>query len=226
VTNKRTRNLNGINSKLLEFKNILAKLEMQPDIICLQETFLKENKSFIIPAYNIERRDRQDRNRGGVATLIKQHMAYTVSEPMADAEEITIAINLNGQNINISNIYNPPGKKLDELTYTAIASRPNIIITGDLNSYSPLFGGNATSSNGKLLEQLIDNNNLSVLNDGSGTHLKQNGELSAIDVSLASPNIAIKSSWTVFNDSIGSDHYPVIIIYNETQKIPEISRRN
>jgi len=72
----------------------------------------------------------------------------------------------------------------------------------------------------------MDNNNLSVLNDGSGTHLKQNGELSAIDVSLASPNIAIKSSWTVFNDSIGSDHYPVIIVYNEPQKIPEISRYN
>ena len=50
----------------LEFKNYLSQLEFVPDIICLQETFLKPELKFIIQGYEIIGKDGEN-GRGGVA---------------------------------------------------------------------------------------------------------------------------------------------------------------
>lgn len=48
---------------------------------------------------------------------------------------------------------------------------------------------------GKALGDFIDI--LVVLNDGRGTFLSQNGETSPIDVTLTSPQLALKCTWNV-----------------------------
>ena len=62
-----------------------------------------------------------------------------------------------------------------------------------------------------------------MLNDKSGTYIKRNGELSAIDLTIASLQLATKCNWMVHNDSLGSDHYPIITTVNEP---PDISSQN
>jgi len=125
-------------SKLPELKNYLSKLQDQPDIICIQETHLNKSKKLKIASYCTERRDRENSSHsGGVATLIKTNLIYTVQENVKDVEELTIKIKLEDHYLTITNIYNPPNKKIDEEIYITLANRRNVILLGDLNAHLP-----------------------------------------------------------------------------------------
>jgi len=209
-------NANGILSKLPEFKNYLSNLQDQPDIICIQETHLNKNKQLKIASYITERRDRENSSHsGGVATLIKTGLTYTILEKIEDIEELTIRVKLNDQHLIISNIYNPPKKRIDEDKYITLASRNNVIVLGDFNAHLPIFGDNTVNSEGKSMEKIIETTDLVVLNDKSGTRINHNGNMSCIDIALASRNIALKINWNVQDDSLGSDHFPINISINK-----------
>ena len=60
----------------LEFKNFIHTCDFKPDIICLQETFLKPILNFKIPGYDICRKD-GDNGRGGVAICVRQGISYS-----------------------------------------------------------------------------------------------------------------------------------------------------
>lgn len=55
-----------------EFKKYISELPQQPDIICVQETWLKPNLDFIIRGYSSIRKDRINGNGGGYAIFINQ----------------------------------------------------------------------------------------------------------------------------------------------------------
>lgn len=69
---------------------------------------------------------------------------------------------------------------------------------------------------------VVENNNLIVLNDGSTTFLRSNCS-SAIDVSLACDRITRSITWKIHKDTMGSDHFPIEITCNDNP--PETSRR-
>ena len=56
-----------------EFKQFIVDMQAKPDVICVQETWLKSNVEFIIQGYVVVWRDR-DVCVGG--TLIKQGLPY------------------------------------------------------------------------------------------------------------------------------------------------------
>ncbi|MFG1588217.1 hypothetical protein ACDT12_13070 [Staphylococcus aureus] len=72
-------------------------------------------------------------------------------------------------------------------------------------STNPLKTILSIDQRGQLIEQLIQERNLVVLNDGSGTHLTQSGSRTPIDATIVSPRIAVKSTWEVTEDNLGSD---------------------
>lgn len=211
-------NVCGLQARLPELRNYIYNAENSPDVICIQETFLKEkNNNIEIQNYNIERRDRSDGPKGGVATLIKKKFSYSLITPEPDIEEISIEINLekSHEKLVICNVYNPPGNKINDEIYNRIASRPNLILLGDFNAHHPMFGGTIKDTEGKALDELIDNNNLCILNDKSGTYITNSGNTTAIDLTLISRNLAIKSTWSILDNTMGSDHYPITTIVNE-----------
>ena len=212
-------NCNSILPKLPELKMFLNSMDKAADVICLQETYLKEGKTLSLPNYNIERADRKNGNKGGVATLIKKEIPYSTLPVTEGIEEISITIKLHSQPLVITNVYNPPGNKIDKDLYNQLTRSQNIFLLGDFNAHSALFGGTKTNEAGKDLEEIIDENNLIVLNDRSGTHIKQNGELSAIDITITNPQLSAKCNWSVHCDSLGSDHYPIITTINEPPDI-------
>ncbi len=63
-----------------------------------------------------------------------------------------------------------------------------------------------------MVEEIIEDNFLVCLNDGSGTRFNiRDQSKSCIDLTLVSANIAVKCQWKVLDQStIGSDHYPII----------------
>ena len=141
-----------------------------------------------------------------------------------NTEEITIKLKLQQQQIYISNIYNPPKTKLNEDDYQLMAARPNLILLGDLNAHHPmLMKGDETNTEGLALEKLIEDNDLVLKNDGTGTFLKKDGTRSALDVTLASCSVSMKLSWTVIEDCMGSDHLPILISLNEPAEREDIT---
>ena len=67
-----------------------------------------------------------------------------------------------------------------------------------------------TGPRGRILEDFIPEESLCVLNTGQRTHFTvPSGRTSALDFSLASPQLARLFTWSVRDDPLGSGHFPV-----------------
>src|SRR2546425_4951562 len=79
---------------------------------------------------------------------------------------------------------------------------------------------NISDSRGKLVENFIEEKNLICMNNGEGTRLNPSGSLSHLDVVFCSSCLGPSIVCEVGDDSMGSDHYPLIIHYDfNVQKI-------
>ena len=109
-----------------------------PDIISLNETFLKPKNNFSIEGYNIFRTDRTNTKGGGSALCIKNNIK---------GSEILMNIDILNDNVTgfllesvdkkiaIFSIYSPPKSKLNPKLFEYIKSNfDHFIILGDLNA--------------------------------------------------------------------------------------------
>ena len=70
-------NCRSILWKLPEFKNYLMNLNVNPDVICLQETFLSSNHNPKLPGYIMRRKDPcTGGSGGGVAIFVKSDIYF------------------------------------------------------------------------------------------------------------------------------------------------------
>lgn len=198
----------------LEFKQHVSSNSY--DVICIQETWLKLNKIYNLSGYDIIRKDRPPPEKGGgVATFLKTGLSYIEIKNNFETECIVVKIKTSSGYINIVNVYIPPQQivKLDELKQ--LFSVSNCIIVGDFNAKSPIWGSQNTDKRGEEIENLIDENDLCVLNTGLPTYQCYTGGMNHLDITLASPNIACKCNWSTLNNSMSSDHVPIITVMNE-----------
>ena len=73
----------------------LSRQKTLPDLVCVQETFFKTSSKFNIPGYIKEMKCRENEQAGGVATFVREGLAY-VREPVPmDVEGICVKININ-----------------------------------------------------------------------------------------------------------------------------------
>ena len=130
-------NIRSCRNKYVELSLFLKENDI--DILNINETWLKSNFKLDIPNYTITRKDRQRRQGGGVATLvrndIKFDIIYTCSTLNTDNEAITILLKLSQDSISISTIYISPASTVNTTLLNNIKNfADNIIITGDLNA--------------------------------------------------------------------------------------------
>ncbi|GBL82310.1 hypothetical protein AVEN_252476-1 [Araneus ventricosus] len=65
-----------------------------------------------------------------------------------------------------------------------------------------------------------------ILNTSYPTYFKQGCNPSLLDLSICSPNLLYEIKWTVYNDTVDSDHCPVEISFNHgNTKGPSVRRR-
>ena len=57
-----------------EFKKYVFETEPRPDILCIQETWLRPHLDFVLPGYTSARYDRIDNQGGGCITFIKDNI--------------------------------------------------------------------------------------------------------------------------------------------------------
>jgi len=88
------------------------------------------------------------------------------------------------------------------------------IIVGDFNSKNKQCRSPFTDHRGLVIENLIDDNDFVILNNGQPTYSHYNGTQSHLDLSLVSNTLGAKSFWKVLDNTLGSDHSPAVTHIN------------
>ena len=101
----------------------------------------------------------------------------------------------------------------------------NTIITGDFNLKHECWNPEGDTRHDAEAEDLLsflNDNGLSFKNDGQITHLgfKEQRD-SAIDLSIVSSHLHLKSEFLVIDNCFGSDHLPIKTVINAKIKIEE-----
>lgn len=210
-------NLRGLAVRTAELQQLLD--QHQPVVVALQEIKTKKKK-------DTDRMDKQgyewrfcfkasDGHSSGVSLGIDRnvpHQFLDVRSPLqciaARVEWPTVA--------TFASIYicREDGqaeieRKLDDL----IAQLPGpVVLLGDFNAHSQLWGGTHIDHRGRAIEGLLGRHNLIILNDGKHTRVDpRDGRTSAIDLSIVSGTIASEFIWSVDEDTRESDHYPLFL---------------
>lgn len=133
-------------SSKLELEDYLK--EMEPEIVCLAETKLREGINLDIDNnYNIWRRDRVGKGGGGVMIIIKKELVVNKVEfGGGRAELISVRVEFNKKEVTIVVVYVPPKthswakREYEEMIEDTIRSldnvireRSRVILNGDFN---------------------------------------------------------------------------------------------
>lgn len=195
-----------------ELKRFIDEFKEAPELICIQETWLKP-LDFVIPSYECLRVDRSDRSGGGCATFVKIGLQYRIIDISSNLECLAVEIWSNQNSITVLNYHNPcQPLVLSDFDEIMEKIRCPVVWIGDFNAHNPLCGSDHRDKNGVIVEEFIDKYELVVLNDGRPTryHIVRNTS-SHIDLSIASSNLARVGEWDVIETyTLGSDHYPIL----------------
>ena len=210
-----------LSSHLNELKHFLSKQKQLPDVICIQETFLKKHRNLNIDYYTIVRRDRDEQHGGGLATCIRTDLNFKELKAPDDIECLLTEITVNKKTYTIVNIYQSPAVIYSYDSLSKLFKYKNVIVTGDMNAHNPLWKSVALNSQGKILEKILDDTDCCILNTGIPTYQKAKGGTSILDLTIVSNNIALNCNWFAINDTLGSDHCPTFTTFEFEAKIEE-----
>lgn len=205
-------NIRSVYAHLAELKNFINKYDI--DIICLQETFLKPHQTLNIKGYSVERKDRDSGTGGGILLCIKNSIKYNKIDTDLEAFQCIDLYNNRKSKIRLIHGYIRPLEAFDYKELEPLLLNTNTIILGDFNAHSELWSHGKTNSAGKLLESFLQNKDLTLLNDGQGTYLYHTGKESSPDVTLATSDLYLNSTWKAIKNNMRSDHFPIIISVN------------
>jgi hypothetical protein len=196
-------------SKQLLLKNLLNKYN--PDVLSLNETFLKPTDSIIIEGYTIIRSDRPNRTGGGSAICIKsnlKHKEIALEGPTKNDNVCGLSIESSRHSTSIFSIYSPPNEPLNYQLFDNIIKRhKHFIIMGDFNAHNKTWFCKKDNRYGLQLESLTTEHNIQIINNKSITYPPGK---STLDLTLLSKKLATYNhSFKVLKDNI-SDHLPTL----------------
>ena len=215
-------NIRGLQANKEELDRLLSHLH--PSVICLQETFLKENKSLTFKGFSGYHCSALEVNgvaHGGSAILISSTTPHRQLKLQTCLQAVALRVTCKkSKTITVCSVYLPPSMNLSiNDLHDLLSELPApVLLCGDFNAHSTLWGCTKLDRRGKMVEDFITKNNLCILNDASPTYIHPaTGSTSAIDLSICSPDIFLDMQWKTVDDLCGSDHYPIIISYGEEE---------
>uniref|UniRef100_A0A3B3Q2D7 Reverse transcriptase domain-containing protein n=1 Tax=Paramormyrops kingsleyae TaxID=1676925 RepID=A0A3B3Q2D7_9TELE len=200
-----------------EFKQSIANWKVKPDVMCIQESWLKPHLDFVMYGYVAIRQDRVRGGGGGCVTFVKQGVPHRVVGVGSEYEYVAVEVWGGGKKFVIINFYNPCRRlQVNHLEEVEEQGSSNVIWCGDFNAHNTLWGSEKVDINGQVIEELLEEKNLVCLNDGTKTRIEvRTGRESVLDLTLVSSNVAALCTWNVYKEgTMGSDHYPVLCSIN------------
>ena len=221
-------NCRGLKANFNELLLLLTGL--CPSIICLQETFLKPTDNLNIRGYTLYNHIHQagDRASGGSSIVVNNSVPQSLIPLNTNLQAVAVKVTLH-KPIHVCSIYLPPGDRFNIADIEHLISQlpKPFIIMGDFNSHSNVWGCRDTDQKGRIIEDVINRNNLLLYNNKSYTYLHPGtGTYSAIDLTLADASIFLDYSWKVHKDTCGSDHFPIILENSGPELDDKIPRWN
>ena len=141
-------------------------------VIAVSETHLKPNQHFSLGNFIPIRKDRTEKRKGGVAFFINNKIEFTINDwfnRYQNLEALSIKISpseVTRAPIDLVVYYNPPPKVIDKRLFEIVnRNSNNAVIIGDLNSPHTSFGSRITTESGIELENILTQENLTLLND-------------------------------------------------------------
>ncbi|GFT15013.1 RNA-directed DNA polymerase from mobile element jockey [Trichonephila clavipes] len=136
-------------------------------------------------------------------------------ENSTEVQAITVL--LPQQEVTIINAYHPDNSDINlDLLNTLLGIKSDTkILLGDLNAKSPSWGSRTLDLKGSQIEDLLCDNDFSILNDKRSTYLsKTNGTTSALDITAINHQTASQATWKILKSAI-NDHFPIITSINQ-----------
>ena len=207
-------NIHGLINNFHELQLIIK--DINPDIISLQETLIPYNHQNIIYPKNyngfFHNLSNNTTAKQGVAILIKKSIPHKLLYLNPIIASIAIQINIGIEFIIVSSNISPQQNFTNNSLKSLIKNiNTPLLITGDFNSWSTLWGSTVSNTRGKIIENFILNEDLIILNNGSPTHFSTHNTFTNIDISMCSPQLAPFCSWKTLRNLHGSDHFPISI---------------
>lgn len=208
-------NARSINPNKGSLEVLLYSLDIQVAVI--SETWLRKNYDFKINSYKAVRADRFD-GRGGSMILVKNYLEFEEIKLNSPSPLIQICgarIKLpDNAKMSIISCYCSPGHTISTAEWIAIFENIEspVMFLGDYNSHALEWGCSYTDRQGEALVNLAEEVNLVILNDGTETRINYGSiNPSIVDVSFCSASISAQFSYEVLEDSLGSDHFPILL---------------
>ena len=201
-----------------------------PFIICLQETKLAPTMTSSIKGYAVFRKDVHSTTIAHGGVLIAVHHSLPARPLLLNSplQATAVRVHLDHREITVCSLYLPPGTSLSvtELRRLLQELPAPVLVVGDFNAHSSAWGCDDTNPRGRILENFIRDESLCILNTGQHTHFTvPSGRTSALDLSLASPQLAQIFTWSVHDDPLGSDHFPVWFEYQDDPLLSSRTQR-
>ncbi|GFU11909.1 hypothetical protein TNCV_2161681 [Trichonephila clavipes] len=124
-------------------------------------------------------------------------------ENSTEVQAITVL--LPQQEVTIINAYHPDNSDINlDLLNTLLDTKSDTkILLGDLNAKSPSWRSRTLDLKGSQIEDLLCDNDLSILNDKRSTYLsKTNGTTSALDITVINHQTASQATWKILKSAI------------------------
>lgn len=203
-------NLCGFNARIDDLKMLIIRYS--PIVLAVQELKTQQFKTPKLSGYKVI-----TSLNSKAAIFIRDGYFFEEVDVGLDLEAVGIKLKLKTE-VTIISLYLPPNEyfSLNNLNSLILNVSGKLIITGDVNARSTLWGSDRTDNRGKIIEKFCYQSNLFIANDGSHTHVpfQVNHNMSAIDVTMVSPSLAPVITWKTNDDPLGSDHIPLLISCN------------
>ncbi|GFV00205.1 reverse transcriptase domain-containing protein [Trichonephila clavipes] len=203
-------------------KNAVNEVEVQPP--GGYGTFFSMNGAILSDSDNVTAFGVADASRVEVrahgekyATRTLNILQLNINGTQRKIEELTEILNANKQEVTIINACHPDNSDINlDLLNTLLDTKSDTkILLGDLNAKSPSWGSRTLDLKGSQIEDLLCDNDLSILKDKRSTYLsKTNGTTSALDITAINHQTASQATWKILKSAI-SDHFPIITSINQ-----------
>jgi len=204
--------------RLVELKLFLE--EFDPDIVSIQELKLNQEQAHLylsFDGYTVHYKPRKNNPTygGGVVVIVRDSIANSVIVGLDDSKE-NVGIRVETKDIcfNLVSLYSPAKTLNFEAIKKYSELGPELFLLGDLNSKTPVVGCNSLDENGKVLEHILSELELTVINDLTPTYYSHSNEKYSeiLDIMLCTSQVAnrISKFEVLTEEKMGSDHAPVM----------------